>query len=209
MDILFARHGNTFNPGDKVVWVGRETDLPLVDKGLAQARAAADALERTGLIPDVIVTASLARTRRFAEIVADALKLAPPKVDVRLDELDYGRWAGRTNDEIAAEGPAAVDAMAAWSRHDQWPSDAGWRSQEAAVLADVAQFAADVLADGGHARPLIVSSNGILRFLPRALLPRQSLRDSFKMRTGHLGRIERVGTQSVLRCWDVAPADFA
>ena len=49
MDILFARHGNTFGPGDKVVWVGRETDLPLVEKGLAQAEAAGQALVRAGL----------------------------------------------------------------------------------------------------------------------------------------------------------------
>ena len=68
--LLFARHGNTFGPGDKVVWVGRETDLPLVDKGLEQAAAAADALKRKGLIPDAIYCASLQRTRRFATIVA-------------------------------------------------------------------------------------------------------------------------------------------
>ncbi len=29
MLLLLARHGNTFNKGDKVVWVGAQTDLPL------------------------------------------------------------------------------------------------------------------------------------------------------------------------------------
>ena len=75
--LLFARHGNTFGPGDKVVWVGRETDLPLVEKGLEQAAAAAEALRRTDLIPDAIYCASLQRTRRFAAIVAEASSVAP------------------------------------------------------------------------------------------------------------------------------------
>ncbi len=41
MRILFARHGNTFAPGDNVVCVGRETDLALVERGFEQARAVA------------------------------------------------------------------------------------------------------------------------------------------------------------------------
>ena len=82
---LFARHGNTFGPGDKVVWVGRETDLPLVEKGLQQAAAAAAAFRRKGLIPEVIYCASLQRTRRFAEIVAETLGICAPA----------DRWAAR------------------------------------------------------------------------------------------------------------------
>lgn len=210
MEILFARHGNTFNPGDKVVWVGRETDLPLVEKGLAQAAAAAAALGRTGLAPDVIYAASLRRTRRFAEIIAETLELAPPVVDERLDELDYGHWAGRTNDEIARDGgPAAEAAMAAWNTSDAWPEGAGWGSRKAEVQDAIERFAVERLAGGGHRRPLVVSSNGILRFLPRILLAPLAQRDSFKMRTGHLGVIDCQDGDACLRCWDVAPADLA
>ena len=39
MLLLLARHGNTFDKGDKVVWVGARTDLPLTAKGREQARA--------------------------------------------------------------------------------------------------------------------------------------------------------------------------
>jgi probable phosphoglycerate mutase len=208
MDILFARHGNTFNPGDKVVWVGRETDLPLVDKGLQQAVRAAEALRAAGLVPDAVYAASLSRTRRFAAIVCETLGLPDPAIDPRLDEVDYGRWAGRSNDEIAAGGVAAVAAMEAWNSRDVWPEGMGWTSRSADVLAAIRQFADEVLVEGRHDRPLVVSSNGILRFLPRVLLGEAVDRDSFKMRTGHLGRIVRHQGPAALACWDTAPEQF-
>jgi broad specificity phosphatase PhoE len=207
-ELVFARHGNTFGPGDRVVWVGRESDLPLVEKGLAQAAAAAEALARHGLVPDVVYAASLKRTRRFAEIVAETLGLKAPIVDPRLDEVDYGAWAGRTNDEIAAQGPDAVAAMEAWGSCDAWPAEAGWASRQADILADIRGFAAACLAPGRHRRPLVVSSNGILRFLPRILLPEAAHRATFKMGTGHLGIVERDGAEMRLRCWDAKPAEL-
>jgi probable phosphoglycerate mutase len=206
--LLFARHGNTFAPGDKVVWVGRETDLPLVEKGLEQAAAAASALRRKNLVPDAIYCASLQRTRRFAIIVAEALGLAEPVIDPRLDELDYGAWAGRANDEILTADPAAAAAMEAWNSADIWPEQAGWGSERRAVMAGLESFAADRLAPGLHARPLVVSSNGILRFLPRLLLETAAQLPSFKMRTGHLGLIERDDNGAQLRAWDSSAEAF-
>jgi probable phosphoglycerate mutase len=206
--LLFARHGNTFGPGDKVVWVGRETDLPLVEKGLEQAAAAAEALRRNGLIPDAIYCASLQRTRRFASIVAEKLGLAEPVIDHRLDELDYGNWAGKTNDEILAADPAAADALDGWNATDSWPARGGWVSDRGTVLDGLESFAAQRLKPALYARPLVVSSNGILRFLPRLLLESAALLPSFKMRTGHLGVIERDGTGAHLRAWDQSAETF-
>jgi probable phosphoglycerate mutase len=205
---LFARHGNTFAPGDKVVWVGRETDLPLVGKGLEQAAAVADSLRRKGLIPDAIYCASLRRTRHFAAIIGETLGLPEPMVDPRLDELDYGAWAGRSNDEIVAADPAAAAEMEAWNTADRWPKQAGWVSQVSDVMAALADFAASRLAPGRHLRPLVVSSNGILRFFPRLLLETGDHLPSFKMRTGHLGLIERREGGAGLVAWDIAPDQF-
>jgi broad specificity phosphatase PhoE len=206
--LLFARHGNTFGPGDKVKWVGRETDLPLVEKGLQQAAAAAEAFRRKGLIPDAIYCASLQRTRHFAEIVSDALNICAPVVDGRLDELDYGSWAGRSNDEILAADPGAAAAMEAWNSADVWPAQGAWVSQSETVMAALRDFAGDCLAAGRHERPLVVSSNGILRFLPRLLLEKEAQLPSFKMRTGHLGLIERHNGAARLGTWDTAPEAF-
>jgi probable phosphoglycerate mutase len=206
--LLFARHGNTFGPGDKVVWVGRETDLPLVEKGLRQAVAAAEAFRRRDLIPDVIYCASLQRTRRFAEIVADNLGICAPVVDGRLDELDYGSWAGRSNDEILAADPAAAAVMEAWNSADIWPAQRVWVSQRDSVIEALADFAGDCLTEGRHRRPLVVSSNGTLRFLPRLLLEKQTQLPSFKMRTGHLGFITRRNGETLLETWDMSPEAF-
>jgi probable phosphoglycerate mutase len=208
MEILLARHGNTFGPGDKVVWVGRESDLPLVEKGLVQAAEVGEALGRHGLVPDAIYAASLRRTRRFAEIVAETLGLPEPVIDHRLDEVDYGRWGGRSSDEIAADGPGAVAAMEAWNVSDTWPAAGIWASGKGEILRAVADFVAECLGRRRHERPLVVSSNGILRFMPRALLPVEAHRPSFKMRTGHLGIVQRHEGIARLRCWDVPPAQL-
>jgi probable phosphoglycerate mutase len=206
--LLFARHGNTFGPGDKVVWVGRETDLPLVEKGLQQAAAAAEALRRNDLIPEIIYCASLQRTRRFAEIVADSLGLCAPVIDGRLDELDYGSWAGRSNDEIVAADPAAAAVMEAWNSEDIWPAQGVWVSQRQSVIEALTDFAEDCLTEGRHGRPLVVSSNGTLRFLPRLLLENPAQLPSFKMRTGHLGLITRRNRETLLEMWDMSPEAF-
>jgi hypothetical protein len=67
-------------------------------------------------------------------------------------------------------------------------------------MSDIASFA-DQHLRGGTEDILVVSSNGILRFLPRMLLAPEAQPASFKMRTGHLGVIE----DGRLRGWDIAP----
>jgi probable phosphoglycerate mutase len=206
MEILFARHGNTFGPGDAVVWVGRETDLPLVDKGWAQARAFGSALIRLNLRPDRIIAASLRRTRGFADTVADMLgHTARPEIDPRLNEIHYGAWAGRTSDEIAAN-PEAAAAMAAWSARDTWPENAGWLTTEAELLNAVREFADEVIARADAAgRLLVVSSNGVLRFLPRVLGVTDPARASYVMKTGHAGLISGTPGHFHLRFWNRDP----
>ncbi|MDR3325816.1 MAG: histidine phosphatase family protein [Rhodospirillaceae bacterium] len=207
MEIIFARHGNTFNPSDKVVWIGRETDLPLVKSGMEQALVVADTLRRISLVPDVIYTASLIRTRRFAQIISQALELISPIIDSRLDELDYGKWAGRSNDEIIYDGgKRAEDAINSWNVTDVWPKDSIWGSQQTDIKNDIDDFVIEHLTR--HQRPLVISSNGILRFLPRAILPPSMQQDSFKMHTGHLGIIDSEDNKVCLRFWNVDPKDL-
>ncbi len=203
--LLFARHGNNFGPGDKVVWVGRENDLPLVEAGLAQAKAAAEALAAAGHLPDAIYCASLQRTKRFAAIIAAHLGMPAPCIDHRLDELDYGAWGGRSTAEIIAADPRAEAVIEAWNRSDQWPSYSFWRSNLAEIIAALQDFTDDLLAPDRHRTPLVVSSNGILRFLPRLLLQAEDHLSSFKMRTGHLGAIVRDDRRSRLLGWDLPP----
>ncbi len=209
MRLILCRHGNTFGPGDRVVWVGREDDLDLVPAGEAQARAVAAALAARGLRPDRVVAGALRRTRRFAEIIVEALALdLAPEIDPRLNEIAYGDWAGRTTEEIVAADPAAAAMIRDWNEADVWPAGAGWATREADVRRAVAEFLAD-LADAGARRALVVSSNGILRFVPRVwgLEPPDGGR-SFRMRTGHVSILDVEGARARILAWNAAPEDL-
>ncbi|HYG90849.1 MAG TPA: phosphoglycerate mutase family protein [Azospirillum sp.] len=209
MNLIFARHGNTFGPGDKVVWVGRETDLPLVERGEEQAREAAEALSATGLVPTSVTSATLKRTRGFAGIVHAAIcPDVPMAQDPRLDEIDYGAWAGLGSEEIAAL-PGGTTMAEAWQKNDVWPEGAGWRSTQAEILDALRSFLDEVLSTARDGeRRLIVSSNGTLRFVPR-LLGVAEPGVSYQMKTGHLGLIQREADGSLrLVCWNRKPGEF-
>ncbi len=210
MDIIFGRHGNTFGPDDTVVWVGRESDLPLVDKGLQQAREFGAALLRTGLVPDRVFTASLARTRGFAEAMGDVQRRwRTPTVDRRLDEVHYGAWAGKTTEEIEAL-PGGAAQVEGWSKHDIFPADAGWGSTESEIFANIRGFIGDVIATAGPAEKLLViSSNGILRFFPRLLGVSRSDLPGYVMKTGHISLISGAPGAFRVRFWNLKPEGLA
>jgi len=204
-EIVFARHGNTFAPGDKVVWVGRRSDLPLVERGLEQAHEAAAALSRLGLLPTSVVCASLKRTRGFAEIVCADLGLAEPRIDARLNEIDYGAWEGLSSEEIALRtgGTAAIEA---WQKQDVWPAEAGWATTRAEIESALAGLLGELAAGKGGARPMVVSSNGILRFAPAAL--KASTTGPLQLKTGALGCIEGDGSAWAVRFWGMSPKEI-
>lgn len=203
--ILFARHGNTFGPGDKVVWVGRASDLPPVERGVEQAHEAAAALARLGPPPTSVTSGTLKRTRGFAEIVCSDLGIASHIIDPRLDEIDYGAWEGRSSEEIEAL-PGGAEDLAAWQKQDLWPKNAGWGSSREEVQAALAWVLADLQAGKGGARPLVVSSNGILRFAPPLLgAPTEG---SLQLKTGALGCVERKDQAWRVAFWGLAPKDL-
>ena len=205
MDIIFGRHGNTFGPEDKVVWVGRETNLPLVDKGWSQARAFGSALLRINMVPDRVFAASLRRTRDFAEAMGEVqMRWKKPVIDPRLDEVDYGAWAGKTNDEIAAM-PGGAAAAEAWSRHDVFPADAGWGSSEAEIFGNIESFSGEVIETAGpKEKLLVISSNGILRFFPRLMGATNLDQPSYVMKTGHAGLISGEPGAFRVRFWNLS-----
>ncbi len=78
MLLLLARHGNTFDKGDKVVWVGARTDLPLTSKGREQAQALGQALAPSAARIKRIISGPLLRTRDAATIIGEALNAPSP-----------------------------------------------------------------------------------------------------------------------------------
>lgn len=196
--LILCRHGNTFNPGDKVVMVGAKQDLPLTPSGKAQAVAVGQALKQRALLPQRIIAGPLKRTREFAaivsELVGDATAIA---IDERLTEIDYGAWGGLSDDEIRQQwGNEPLERWQAQAIRPEGvtftPAAAVLESEARGVLRECATF--DEVA-------LIVTSNGRLREFARVLdiSPK-------KVKTGHLCVLERssMGDWKVL-CWDCAP----
>lgn len=159
--VLLVRHGNTFAPGDKVVWVGARSDLPLVRKGLEQARLFGEAVRGANLAVGPLRAGPLRRTREF---VREAFGVAA-EIDDRLTEIDYGKWEGRTSEEIAAE--IGMEPVEAWSKRGVWPRKSSWSPSVDQVEANVAQVLTDLLALPDETIPVVCTSQGILKFFAK------------------------------------------
>jgi broad specificity phosphatase PhoE len=203
--VILARHGNTFAPGESVVWVGRHQDVPLVDAGRTQAVRVAACLRDAGVVPDEIRCGPLSRARQYAAIInAELGGASPSSVDPRLDELDYGAWGGLTREQVEDRfGSAALER---WEQESIWPSGAGWGDSAESIEAEVRSLW-DELCRKGPRLALLVSSNGRLRFflkLVGGVLPRKPT-----MRTGHLSVLQLAGgeTKPELVGWNLAPEE--
>lgn len=211
MDLILARHGNTFGAGDPVVWVGARDDLPLVERGREQAARLGEALSRAGVRPAEVLCGPLSRTREHAEIVCRKLGLAgSAAIDERLGEIDYGVWSGLTDLQIRES--FGDQELAAWNERSEWPKGAGWAGNERRMEGEVRSLADDLAARHGPGESVLcISSNGRLRYFLK-LVPgafEESVeRRSFKVRTGNVCRLRQLpgGVWELLR-WDEDPID--
>lgn len=164
--VVLCRHGNTFNKGDRVFWVGSREDLPLTNEGVAQARAVADVLAASRQPIARVISGPLKRTRVFAEeICAKALPHEKPLLDERLAELDYGAWSGLTDAEIESQYGAGV--LEPWRQHGLRPSVVSFTPSEDVVRREATQLLDELQQKGGLS--VLVASNGRLRELGRML----------------------------------------
>ena len=100
--LTLIRHGETDWNRDRRIQ--GSTDIPLNDTGRMQARDAA-ALLRESLdprVPTVIAASDLSRARETAEIIADELGIARPRLYPALRERSYGEAEGIDSTEFAA-----------------------------------------------------------------------------------------------------------
>ena len=207
MDFILVRHGNTFGPGDKIVWVGARTDLDLVEKGREQAAAVAAGLAAAGLRPSRIYAGPLKRTRQTADIIAADHGLEGDGIVISEDlcEIDYGSWEARSNDEIRAEvGDQVIDD---WQRRSIWPDGCGWQPDEAGVIAGWMRLLNRVRKENADdAVVLVVSSNGIFRLVAKTLGLSAA---EAKMNTGAVAHLVGDGFGFSIKAWNVAPAELS
>lgn len=92
MKIYVTRHGETaYNASDRI---SGTTDIPLTERGLAQAREMAEKAAAYGDIFRIIASPML-RARMTAQCAAEALGLEI-QIDERLREWDYGEFEGKS-----------------------------------------------------------------------------------------------------------------
>lgn len=196
--VLLVRHGNTFAPGDKVVWVGARTDLPLVPSGIAQAETLAAKLKALNVTPDAVLAGPLQRTRQHAGIA-----MPHPIADIRpgLREIDYGRWEAKSTEEIGELGGAA--ALADWDKKFIWPEGPGWSPSKVEIDAAVR----DILHGLTQPLTMIVTSNGILRFFAQ-VAANAPPPGALKVGTGNACLMEKSAAGWMIRGWNLSPADL-
>ena len=226
MLLLLARHGNTFETGDKIVWVGARTDLPLTAKGRDQAAALGRAL--VPMVPRLkrVISGPLKRTNEHAAIVCSTLTamLSEDKsgekrssahfrqeTDERLREIDYGLWEGKTLEEIASLGGGAE--LHAWDKHGEWPPSPGWAPQANTILSNIADLTTDLAeALGRRDVALLITSNGILKFFLK-LVPGafedMAGRGALRVATGHCCALRHGEKGWHVEFWNKAPEELA
>lgn len=100
MRLILIRHGETaWNASLR--YMG-QNDVPLNERGHAQARAAADRLARLGAA--ALYTSDLARASETAATIGARLGLAPRALP-ELREIDVGQWEGLTPEELYRRYP--------------------------------------------------------------------------------------------------------
>ena len=209
MDILCARHGNTFGPGDRVVWVGANEDVLLTAEGENQARRLAAALKSSGITPAAVFCSSLQRAKNYASIVVNDLKLAAkPLIHPALTEIDYGDWSNLTNQEVESK-LGQGEALRLWYEKNVWPKNSNWGSSEEELRREIAEFLGAVGKDfSPEAVVLVVTSNGILRFVAEEALGAAAARDPhfpFKTATGNVGKIRVESGIMSIAYWNEVP----
>lgn len=153
--VFLTRHGETdWNFEGR--WQGH-TDVPLNDKGRAQALSIAEALRGEGL--SGLVSSNLTRARETAEIVGGALGLDLAYVDAGLRERTFGVFEGLTRVECERLHP---EAWRAWVE-EQRPAK-GVEAPAAVAARVTAAIGRAVERIAGEGAPvLIVSHGGALR----------------------------------------------
>lgn len=198
--LLIARHGNTFRPDETPRRLGLQ-DIPLVESGLVQGRALGEYLKKNNLIPDVIFTSELQRTKQTAE---QAQKMMGTHLDVQtlamFNEIDYGPDENKMDEEVIAR--IGAEALKAWDAEGTAPP--GWNVDPKNIIRDWHHFANQQLTKQQGKTILVVTSNGIARFAPYLTgdFAGFSAKHKIKIATGALCVFENPNASEYWECID-------
>lgn len=150
--IVLLRHGETDYNSDPIRVQGR-LDIPLNERGRAQARELAQRLAAGPERFASLYSSDLSRARETAEIIGAAIGLKA-LVEPRFAETDRGDWEGRTLAEIERDEP---ESFVAWRERP-----AGFRFPGGESLDEQMNRVAAALSDvrRASALPALVACHG-------------------------------------------------
>lgn len=139
--LYYLRHGQTTWNADGNRYAGA-TDVPLTELGIEQARKGAALLRQLPI--DAVFCSGMGRALDTARLALDG-RSVPIVQDPRLNEMNYGRWEGKTHAEILA---MPENHWHDWAQDpDAWrPGETGELASE--LVARVTGFLFDVMQPG-------------------------------------------------------------
>ncbi|MBP9726565.1 MAG: histidine phosphatase family protein [Gammaproteobacteria bacterium] len=210
--LLVARHGNTFDPGDIILRVGKQTDLPLSNSGRKQAQNLGHFLQEKYPKIDHVIVSQLQRTQQTA---AEALPGVRFEINPFLDEIDYGVDDGKAESEVIQR--IGEQALKQWEERGIPPQ--GWKVEPEKIIQDWQEFA-QCLVDKNkvgksgassfqrNTTVLVVTSNGIARFAP-LIVEEASIKNLPKMKTGAVSCFQFTQERSwALDYWNFSPVEY-
>jgi len=208
MKLILARHGNTFESDETPTWVGSKNDLPLTKAGIEQAKILALFLKKSNIKLDAIYCGPLQRTLVYAQVILSELASdLKPIIDLRLNEIDYGKWSGLSSTQIKEQ--FGIEEFERWEKSSIWPTTSNWGSTEAVIVNETRAFANDLIQKyHNNETILVISSNGRLRYFLK-LIPNEfemHIKNSnFKIATGKICSLNYENNQWQLVSWNFNP----
>ncbi|WP_051198807.1 histidine phosphatase family protein [Gordonia shandongensis] len=150
--VVLIRHGRTvLNAEGRIRGLA---DPELDEAGVAQARAAGEALRDAGITR--VITSPLKRAVATGRAIAETVGVTDVQVDEGLNDRDYGEWTGQLR----------ADVVERWGSIDDAP---GVEPRE--TVRDRALRALDAQADRAEGPLLVVSHDAVIRPLLAAFDP--------------------------------------
>ena len=157
--LMLIRHGETsWNVAG--LWQGHG-DPGLTDEGRAQADRLAQSLrEEEDRSWTRVIASDLVRAHETAVAVADQLSL-PVEVDLRLRELDVGKWSGLSRSEIEKRDPKTLSAF---ERGEPTVRPGGGESR-IEIRERTHEFVCDLVNEFAGQGVIVVTHLGVIRAL--------------------------------------------
>lgn len=154
LEVLLVRHGQTdWNVERRIMG---PKPVGLNKAGRAQARSLHKGLKEISI--DRIYTSPLKRALQTAQLIDQGREI-PIVIEVKLQEIDYGEWVGRTFDEVRQDPR--------YQRYHTKPSEAVGPGQETVlgVRDRAVGFVESVRRENGIGRVVVVTHADIIKIL--------------------------------------------